>query len=610
MAAFDVQGGGGLSGFACGSLVTDAGTRFFTDREDMQRSVMTQAHRRAWTFCHGLQYDLPLLEGERFPSGSLLFTRYNLLWATYTIAGRKFKLYDSLNLFPRLSTINLAEMVQLRQEVLPLPIRRQLAEGRPWSHFSESDQALIKAFSMREAEILYAALQSMQEIALTLGGSLRPTISGMSMDIFRRRFMQWPWPVVGPKTNALARPAFYGGRVENFAYGQIPGVNLYDVNSLYPFVQSQTKFPHPHYLRLEIGPRSLSPFSRWEGVCQCTLMVPDRFVPPLPYRFDKRLFFPFGRMSGCWTLAEIRHALETGCILDKIEWVLGSPVLFNPFVDFVETLYHARSEFRNTRPEAAGLVKLLLNSLYGRWGLNPAGGLSVLVNLDTPDPVQLNQGARTFITPFGLYAYQPLETTHQPDYVNVLIAAQIAGAARLHLLDELEYQNEQLAYCDTDSVITRGQLGEGQGLGAWRLEMSMGSADLVSPKDYSITPVGGDIRYTTKGVPVEVSAEYFTQGMARFRRALSVREAIQAGRQPTEWVQTYKSRGYHLPKRQAADPMLNLSGGWTSTAPYSTSQLAEVVMGRWPPSDFETFVQVPLLPEAALPVQLDLLGLA
>jgi hypothetical protein len=138
----------------------------------------------------------------------------------------------------------------------------------------------------------------------------------------------------------------------------------------------------------------------------------------------------------------------------------------------------------------------------------------------------------------------------------------------------------------------------------------MGEADLVSPKDYAITPLGGDIRYTTKGVPSDVSKEYFINGLARFRRALSVREAIQHGKQPTEWVQTFKSRGYHLPKRQSTDPALNLSGGWSSTAPYSTAQLADVLIGGAPPSDWEQFYQVPLLPVVPLPVQLDLLKLA
>lgn len=289
-----------------------------------------------------------------------------------------------------------------------------------------------------------------------------------------------------------------------------------------------------------------------------------------------------------------------------MEWVLGTPTTFNPFTEFVETLYKQRSEFRGLSDERAGLVKLLLNSLYGRWGLNPSGGLYRLIQLDTPDQVNLSEGGQALVTPFGLYGYEPLPNLRQPEYVNVLFAAQIAAAARLHLLEELEYQNEYLGYCDTDSIITRGRLNCDSSLGGWREEAAGVTADLVSPKDYSLTPSGGEPTYTTKGVPQEVSAEYFQEGMARFRRALGVREALQHGRQPSEWVQTYKSRGVHLPKRMPLDPALTLTGTWSSTAPYSTAQLAEVTQGRFLPTDWEEFAQVPLLPLAPQLAQLDL----
>lgn len=603
LAAFDVEGGGGLEGFVCGALVTQRKTRFYTDRKEMWEDVRAQSYRRTWVFCHGLQYDLPLLEGSDFPLGRMLFTRVNLLWSSYVVGGRKFKIYDSLNLFPHLDSRALGESVGLPQVALSDPLKRQLAGGRPWSFFSESDQERIRSYTIREAEVCYLALTGLQEIALELGGTLRPTIAGISMDIFRRKYQIWPWPVVGPKTNNLARPAYYGGRVENFAYGKVPGVNVYDINSLYPSVQGQARFPHPRYLRLEWQPKLGGDWASWEGVCSCTISVPDRFVPPLPHRFDRRLFFPTGSLRGCWPLAEVRHALETGCVLRSIEWVLGSPVTFNPFHEFVDHLYEKRSSLRASRDARAGLVKLLLNSLYGRWGLNPQGGLYTLRQLDTPGPVDLAEGAETLVTPYGLYAYEPLRDLPQPAYVNVLFAAQIAAAARLKLLDELEYQNESLCYCDTDSIVTRGGLLVSDRLGGWRLESGAVDADLVGPKDYQLVYADGVCDTVVKGVPGVVADDFFREGIARFTRALGIREAIREGRQPAEWVQTYKRRGVHLQKRQPLEDVRGPLGSWCSTRPYAAQELAEVLAGRFPPSDWEGFAQVPLLPLAPELVQ-------
>jgi len=605
--AFDVEGGGGPGGFVCGAIHDDRGGRFYTDRESMWHDLLQYGRKTAYVFAHGLQYDLPLVEGDTFPMGELLFTRYGLLWSTYTVAGRKFRLYDSLNLFPRLSIEALGQMVVLPKLALSGEIKRQLAQGRPLAFFTPVEQELIRAYCARDAEILYLALSTLQEIALSLGGQLRPTIAGTAMDVFRRQFMRWPWPVVGPATNKLARPAYYGGRCENFAYGVVPGVNAYDATSLYPYVQSRTKYPHPRYLKVEWQPRLSGSWTEWEGVCECTVRVPERFVPPLPHRSDRRLFFPIGKLHGTWTLVELRHALDVGCDLVSVDWVLGSPTVFNPFEDFVEQLFALRMGYQVADDPHESLVKLLLNSLYGRWGLSPEGGLYSLVNLDTVDELDLPEGAVTIVSPHGLYAYAPIPNLHQPDYVNTLFAAQIAAAARLHLLKVLEYQDEYLAYCDTDSVITRGKLPASDGLGGWRLEAEACQADLISPKEYSITKDGQVSQFIVKGVPASVAETYFKVGFARYRRALGVREAISHGRNPSEWVQVLKRRGAVLPKRCPLTPSFPQSSEWVSSRAYSVGELAELTAGGRLPGDGAWLDPAPLLLEAPRAVQEELL---
>jgi hypothetical protein len=281
--------------------------------------------------------------------------------------------------------------------------------------------------------------------------------------------------------------------------------------------------------------------------------------------------------------------------------------VFNPFEDFVEQLFALRLGYQVADDPRESLVKLLLNSLYGRWGLSPEGGLYSLVNLDTVDELDLPEGAVTIVSPHGLYAYAPIPNLHQPDYVNTLFAAQIAAAGRLHLLKVLEYQDEHLAYCDTDSVITRGKLPVSDGLGSWRLEAGDVTADLVSPKEYMIETPDGLRTYVVKGVPGGVAEAYFREGFARDRRALGVREAIAQGRNPSEWVQVLKRRGAVLPKRCPLTPSFPQSSEWVSSRAYSVGELAELTSGRGLPGDGEGFDPAPLLLEAPRAVQEELL---
>lgn len=605
--AFDVEGVGGPDGFICGSIVGDTISSFFTDPREMFKALLELGAEGYWIFSHNLQYDLPVLEGDQFPRGSMLFTPTGLLWADYDHWGRRARLIDSRNLFPRMSARALGAMVGAPKLDIDGQIMRRMSKGTPWGHFNGHDQELIRRYVRRDAEIIYLAVSQLQDIALYCGGQLRPTIAGVSMDIYRRKYHKWPWQALGPETNRLARPAYYGGRVENFAYGRVPGVNVYDVTSLYPYVQSRARFPHPGHLKMVLAPRTVSEWIDWEGVAMVRLAVPDQIAPPQPYRFDNRLFFPTGEMSGLWSILEIRENFSRGTQLLGCDWVLGSPTTFNPFSEFIETLFQLRQGYLVSGSSAANIVKLILNSLYGRFGLNPDHGLYQLVDLsEVPDLSKL-QGYETHTINNRDYAYGPLPSSRPPDYVNVLFASQITAAARLYLLEELQNQGENLVYCDTDSILTRGTIETGEGLGDWRLELPDVEADLLGPKEYALhNAVVGD-KYIVKGVPEEVARAYFQDGAARFQRALGIREALRDGRTPSSWVETYREHSQVLPKRAPVPPWASGGVSWTPTRAYSQVELASVVAGSWLPLDPFEGVQETIQPQVSKPRQLDLM---
>jgi len=580
--AFDIEGAGGEGGFVCGAIATGNVIEFYEERAPMWRALLRHGRGGAWLFAHNLEYDLPVVAGRELLDGSLIFKQDGMLWADYPFQDHRVRIFDSLNLFPRWSVADMGRMVGLPKLETSDGLMALLTRPRGWAGLDRASQQTVRAYCMRDAEIVQRAVEALQEEALSIGGELKPTIAGISMDVFRRRFHRWPYPALDEAQNLAARPAFYGGRVENFAVGQVPHVNMYDANSLYPAVQAGGRFPHPSHLCYEDQPRPDGGYWKWQGIAEVTVTAPPSFIPPLPYRHLGRLFFPTGRMRGAWPLSELRAARERGAVIESVEWVVGTDVTFNPFEDFVETLYARRQGYLAEGNARHALLKLILNSLYGRFGLNPDHALYRLIRLpQTPDWSAL-RGYTTSEWNDEVVAYGEMPSWGMPSYVNVLFAAQIASDARLRLTSALLGEGERAIYCDTDSLLTTGALPVGEGLGEWRQQMSDGTADIIGLKEYSLhNEVMGD-RYVAKGVPSRAMKEYLRDGSARFKRALRVREAIASGRNPSEWVETLRTRGQVFPKRRLESAAKHARGEPCLTFAWRAEELPELLAGNLP----------------------------
>jgi len=467
----------------------------------------------------------------------------------------------------------LGESIGVPKRDLDGELLARLGAGKGPGAYSEAEKDEIEARCLTDARIVYQSLARFQDELLSLGCNLQPTIAGVAMDLFRRRYLPRPWHTPRPEVNRLARDGFYGGRVENYAVGKVEGVNLYDANSLYPFVQKEAKFPHPDHLQLIEGPGCRGAVDRWEGVAEAEVFVPELYVPPLPYRASGKLFFPTGLLRGVWPLVELRAAESRGCEIRSIEWVLGSDSLFEPFAAFVEDLWGLRRSYQAADPFRATLVKLILNSLYGRFGLNPEKGIYHLIRCDKDTDWSQLQGYSTSAYRGEVVAYGPVPQKQQPAYCNTLCAAQVSAQARLHLLQALEGQGEDVIYCDTDSVMTRGQLPISDNLGGWKQEMDGGAADLLGPKEYILHNHAFATRHVVKGVPESVARQYITEGVARFQRAVQIREALARGREPTEWVDVIKEHQPTIPKRIPALVPWDQLAPWCLTVPWEVGEL-------------------------------------
>lgn len=199
------------------------------------------------------------------------------------------------------------------------------------------------------------------------------TAASMAMTIFRMRYYdQDNWPIHIPSRNedTFIRRGYYGGHTDVY----IPyGENLYnyDANSLYPF--AMLKFAMPGGKPVWHGNLGGKDLDSLFGFIEAYVVCPKTIKRPfLPYKDkNKILIFPTGEFVGVYYSEELKYARDLGYTVIPISGYLFERKE-SPFKDFVSSLFESRLEAKKYGNEAFSFVyKLLMNSLYGRFGINP-----------------------------------------------------------------------------------------------------------------------------------------------------------------------------------------------------------------------------------------------
>lgn len=208
---------------------------------------------------------------------------------------------------------------------------------------------------------------------------------------------------------------------------------------------------------------------------------------------------------------ELRYAKNLGCtvqLFDGLAFDRG-----RPFDEYVDTVYEAR---RNaTSSSAKSRLKLLLNSLYGKFGRNPERFRTETVSMSKLNDIAQyhaieglvfheNSCSVTYdvdpdITGSGsseLLASRLVAADNHPDTeANVAIAAAITAYARLKLHRLRTVPDNTCAYSDTDSVVLQKPVDPSwlsSELGGLKLECQVGYGVFAAPKVYAIRNDDGD----------------------------------------------------------------------------------------------------------------------
>lgn len=372
------------------------------------------------------------------------------------------------------------------------------------------DLDLLGRYCARDAAVVMRALEMWVSFVKDHDlGTFAATQAGQSLNAFRHRFMSHEIFIHNTKRALeLEREAYLGARTEAFRIGHFTGsFHVLDVNSLYPFVMRKNPFPtRLRGVLNEVTTDELAELLRDSLViARCDLVVGTEDSRVIPHRHLDRLVYPTGEFTSTLTTPELREALSRGAITRCYDVaVYDSAPLFRSYVD---TFYKLRRKYHD-----AGnlvwyeIVKVFLNSLYGKFGQYNYQWDNVSVDLNLPTGVHtiydVEKDSRETYRSLGGVVARRSTRREEPWTSFPAIAAHVTAYARRHITSLRALAGtDRVWYMDTDSLfVDDAGLDALQGLisdrlGDLKIECSAASLTIRGLKDYEIGP-----KRKTKGV--------------------------------------------------------------------------------------------------------------
>ena len=105
------------------------------------------------------------------------------------------------------------------------------------------------------------------------------------------------------------------------------------------------------------------------GFFYCEVTTPDYLLHPIiQLHHNNRTISPLGSFNGMFYSEEIYNAMKIGYKFN-IKWGYTFTERKNLFTDYIEDMYKLRLTYDKTHPMNL-TAKLLMNSLYGRFGMD------------------------------------------------------------------------------------------------------------------------------------------------------------------------------------------------------------------------------------------------
>ncbi|GAH64339.1 unnamed protein product, partial [marine sediment metagenome] len=233
----------------------------------------------------------------------------------------------------------------------------------------------------------------------------------------------------------------------------------------------------------------------------------DTDIPVYAYRKDKKLIFPTGQFTTTLTTGSLLYGIKAGHVKKILQ--VACYRKDNIFHDYVDYFYNKRLEYRAAKnPAFAYVCKLLLNSLYGKFGQKTSRLIHSGKNGKVKDVRRLIVDYKTHKKSIHqvFFGLETITAQGEQEAVNSVpaISAHVTDYARLYLWKLIEAADiKNCFYCDTDSLIVNEKginnlaaFKDIDRLGWLKVEATTCRVDIRGAKNYTF---GEEVRI--KGIP-------------------------------------------------------------------------------------------------------------
>lgn len=297
----------------------------------------------------------------------------------------------------------------------------------------------------------------------------------------------------------MYRQFYFGGRCQAFNSGEITGdIEVYDVNSMYPYAMSE--YNHPLSKNCYIGDDITEEtfFIKWSGKNYGA--VPSRLKNG-EINFDI-LEGEFFTSIHEYNVALKYNLIEVDEVIETHNWVT-----YGTFKEHIDDCKEAKETAEKGSKQYI-LAKLDMNSGYGKFAQDPRKYKNYEF-VDPDDEVTENNCSVVEGENFKLICTPDDE---EKRFNNVATAASITGASRAMMLEgliEFTKAGAKVFYCDTDSIIcdkpklkvNNLKFHESE-LGAWDKEKTGDTVYIGGKKIYALFKNDNCVKIASKGVRV------------------------------------------------------------------------------------------------------------
>lgn len=167
---------------------------------------------------------------------------------------------------------------------------------------------------------------------------------------------------------SFCRKGYYGGRVQVFKPYADRGFQ-YDINSAYPHALTDSVPCGIH--EESVAAAALADYMCGKpGIYQALVEVPDMYIPPLPLRTKRRLYYPTGRFEGHFTDVILRYAETLGVRIITIRRAVTWERRESLIEGFCRRIYELRKE-AGSKSALGEWLKFIANSFTGKCAQSP-----------------------------------------------------------------------------------------------------------------------------------------------------------------------------------------------------------------------------------------------